>query len=128
MQKVKSFYSDLYTKGKTNPYYEEIVSPLGPGAIKKCTQMELENIEKQITMDDLSKCLVKTRNNVLPGSDSFLGLFYKVFCVKLKHLVLCAVHYEYSDKFLPPYEHYVIGSVIPKSHKDLILIQSWNIL
>ena len=56
MEKVNTFYKELHAKRFTNPDYEEIVSPLGSGAIKKFTHIEIEKAENKITMGEFPIC------------------------------------------------------------------------
>ena len=107
MKEVKEFYEDLYKKRQTNP------------------ELELRNTEAKITMEELSACLAKTRNNVAPGSSGFMGAFYKVFWVDLKSLVLKTIHDIFDDNTLPVSQRYGIVSIIPKAGKDNTLIQNW---
>ena len=101
MKEVKDFYEDLYKKRQTNPVYAEIVEALGPGAIKQLTEIKLKKTEAKITMEELTTCLAKTRNNVAPGSSGFSGAFYKVFWVDLRSLVLTSIHCIIEDNTLP---------------------------
>lgn len=68
MDEVRSSYRDCYKGRETNPDYVEIVDALSPNAIMMLTEMEIRQTEKQIILEDLTKALVKTRNNTAPGS------------------------------------------------------------
>ncbi len=106
--------------------YAEIVEALGPGAIKQLTEIELKKTEAKITMEELTACLAKTRNNVAPGSSGFSGAFYKVFWVDLRSLVLTAIHCIFEDITLPASQRYGIVTIIPKAGKDNTPIQNWQ--
>ena len=56
--------------------------------MKGITQIEREKLDSNIEMEEVSKYLMKTRNNVAPGCWGFTGAFYKVFWRYLKHVVL----------------------------------------
>ncbi len=103
---MKELYEDLYRKRQTNPVYSEIIDALDPNAIKQLTELELKNTEAKITMEELSACLAKTRNNVAPGSSGFTGAFYKVFWVDLKGLVLLTIHNIFDGSTLPVSQRY----------------------
>ncbi len=106
--------------------YSDIIDALKPGAIKQLTEIELKNTEAKITMEELSTCLAKTRNNVAPGSSGFTGAFYKVFWVDLKSLVLTTIHNIFYNNTLPASQRYGIVTIIPKAGKDNTLIQNWR--
>ena len=91
--------------------------------MKGITQMEKEKLDSDIKMEEVSKCLMKTRNNVAPGSGGFTGAFYKVFWCYLKHVVLGAIHQIFKDKSLPISLRLGIIALIPKgacNYIDLI--------
>lgn len=67
MKEVRYFYKDLYKSRTTNPNYDEIINALGPGAIKLLSQAELQYTERQMTIEEHSNCLKKTKNNTKPG-------------------------------------------------------------
>ena len=60
--------------------------------VKQISLHDRDNLENEISMDELSKTLKNTRNNVAPGAGGFTGGFYKVFWKNLKNIVLGAVH------------------------------------
>ena len=62
------------------------------GQVKKISEAEKGNLEKAITMEEISKTLKNTRNNVAPGVGGFTGAFYKIFQGFLKQIVLGAMH------------------------------------
>ena len=68
------------------------------GQVKKISEAEKENLEKTITMEEVSKTLKNTRNNIAPGVGGFTGAFYKVFWCFLKQIVLGAMHEIFVNK------------------------------
>ena len=58
---------------------EDILEMTGP--IKKICAHDSEKLEEELTMEEVSKTLKNTRNNVAPGASGFTGPFYKVFGV-----------------------------------------------
>ena len=71
-------------------------------------------------MEEVSKCPMKTRNNVAPRFGRFTGAFYKVFWCYLKHIVLRAIHQIFKDKALPVTLRLGIIELIPKGAKQYI--------
>ena len=49
--------------------------------MKTISAFEKENLEKEMTMEEVSKTVKNTRNNVEPGAGGFMGAFYKVFWI-----------------------------------------------
>ena len=47
--------------------------------MKKISEEESCQLEKKITMEEVSRTLKNTKNNVAPGAVGFTGSFYKVF-------------------------------------------------
>ena len=86
--------------------------------VKIITQIERGKLDSNIEMDEVSKYLMKTRNNVAPGLGGFTGAFYKVFWCYLKHVVLGAIHQIFKDKALPITLRLGIIVLIPKGAKN----------
>ena len=68
---VRKLYWKLYRKQEVKVNMEEVRNMTGH--IKKIPDVECTILEKKITMDDLSRCLKNTKNNVAPGSGRFSG-------------------------------------------------------
>ena len=53
------------------------------GEVKGIREDDKCQLEKKITMEEVSNTLKNTKNNVTPGAGGFTGSFYKVFwCYK----------------------------------------------
>ena len=109
---VRKFYWMLYRKQEVEITTDEIRNLTGH--IKKISNAEKARLEHNIQMDELSKCLKNTRNNIAPVCGGFLGAFYKVFWCFLKNVFLGAVHQILEDKQLP------------KRSKDRRYITNWR--
>ena len=77
-------------------------------------------------MEEVSKTLKNTRNNVAPGVGGFTGAFYKVFWCFLKQIVLGAMHEIFVNKELPLTVRLGIIALIPKGDKDRRYISNWR--
>ena len=75
-------------------------------------------------MEEVSKCLMKTKNNVVPGSGDFTGAFYKVIWCYLKHVELGSIHQIFKDKSLPISLRLGLIALIPKGAKDKRCIET----
>ena len=112
----QEYYWKLYRKEETVIDKSSILEMTGQ--VKKISEAEKENLEKTITMEEVSKTLKNTRNNVAPGVGGFTGAFYKVFWCFLKQIVLGAMHEIFVNKELPLTVRLGIIALIPKGEKD----------
>ena len=71
------------------------------GDVRKISEDESCRLEERITMEEVSKTLRKTRNNVAPGAGGFSGSFYKVFWCLIKFIVLGAIYEIFENRELP---------------------------
>ena len=74
---VRKFYWKLYKKEETFCSKQYILKRIGE--VKGISEDDRCNLEKEITMEEVSNTLKNTKNNVAPGAGGFTGLFYKVF-------------------------------------------------
>ena len=74
---VRKFYWNLYRKGETNCRKEEILEKIGE--VKRISDDERYNLEERITLEEVSKTLRSTRNDVAPGAGGFSGSFKRSF-------------------------------------------------
>ena len=73
---IRNFYWKLYRKEATFFDKKYILDKIGD--VKKISAFDKENLDKEITMEEVSMTLKNTKNNVAPGAGSFRGAFYKV--------------------------------------------------
>ena len=86
--------------------------------MKKIIKEENCQLEKKITMEEVSNTLKNTKNNVAPGAGGFKSSFYKVFWCYIKKIVLETIHEIYDNKELPISVRLGIIALIPKGDKD----------
>ena len=83
---VHKFYWSLYKKEETFCSKEEIMEYIGE--VKEVSEDDRIQLERQITLEEVSNTLKNTKNNVAPGAGGFTASFYKVFWIYLKKLSL----------------------------------------
>ena len=88
--------------------------------INKISNIKGANLEKKITLEEQSRCLKNTKNNVAPGSGRFIDTFYRVFWCNLKNVILGVVHQFFKDRQLPITLSLGIFALISKGLKDRI--------
>ena len=118
---VRKRYWKLYRKEATIIDKNNILERIGD--VKKMSAYDKENLEKEITMEEVSKTLKNTRNNVAPGAGRFTGFFYKDFWVFLKIIVLGAI---FENKELPLTARLGIIALILKGDMDRCYISNWR--
>ena len=96
------------------------------GDVRKISEQESCRIEEKITMDEVSKTLRNTENNVAPGAGGFSGSFYKVLWCLIKCIVLGAIHEIFENKEIPITVRLGIIALIPKGDKDKRFISNWR--
>ena len=86
--------------------------------MKGISESDRCQLEKEITLEEVSNTLKNTKNNVAPGAGGFTGSSYKVFWCLLKKIVLGAIHKIFKNKKLPLLVRLGKIALIPKCDKD----------
>ena len=121
---VCKYYWILYRKEETFYRKQEILEKIGE--VKKISEEERCQLEKKITIEEVSKMLKNTKNNVAPGAGGFTGSFYKVFWCYIKWIVLGTIHKIFDNKEFPISVRLGIIALIPKGDKDKKFISNWQ--
>ena len=129
-EEIFRFYNDLYLNKDYDLEHESIdqfFSPLNADYHgKKISEPEKQKLEGNITLEEMTKYLKKTRNNVSPGSSGFTNEFYKFFWRDLKIFVLNAVEFAFDNNRLSVTQNLGIISIIPKGDKDKRYLNNWR--
>ena len=113
---VRKYYWSLYRKEETLCSKEEILEKIRE--VKMISEEENCQLERKITMGEVSNTLKNTKNNIAPGAGGFMGSFYKVFWCYVKWIVLGTIHKIYDNRELPISVRLGIIALIPKGDKD----------
>ena len=120
--KVNSFYQKLYEKKEVeNCGIRELVSE-----VPHLNERDMKELEGEITYEEASNVLKNMNNSKSPGSDGFSAEFFKVFWVKLGHLVVRALNASFRKGILTPTQREGVIVCIPKGDKDRELIKNWR--
>ena len=98
---ISNYYKDLFSKKDISD--RNIEDFLGPEASNSCPKLSNKQKEKNeglISVEELTKYLKKSKNNVSPGSSGFTNEFYKFFWIDLKLFVTKAINYSYEQGML----------------------------
>ena len=107
-----NFYRKLYSEDKKIVFK----SPKFKGP--KLSNEERENLEKPITMDEMSKALSLMKNGKTPGSDRLSVDFYKSFYEEIKQPLFKCLCTGIENKQLHNSARRGIITLIPKARKD----------
>ena len=66
------------------------------------------------------------KNGKTPGIDGFPAEFFKVFWVKLKHMIYRSIKFVYKLGELPVTMRQCVISCLPKGNKDRSILQNWR--
>jgi len=90
------------------------------------TEQEANEIEGEITLEELTETLKKTSNNSTPGYSGFSYAFYKLFWSDLKFFILNSANYSFISGQLPVSQRMGIISLLPKGNKPKNLLTNWR--
>ena len=120
---MRKFYWCLYRREEVNCRKDEILEKIGE--VRRISKEESCKLEDRITLEEVSKTLSNTRNNVPPGAGGLSGSFYKVFWCLIKYVVLGTIHKIFENRELQITVRLGIIALIPKGDKDKKFISRW---
>ena len=83
-------------------------------------------MEGQIGVEELTKYLKKSKNNVAPGSTGFSNEFYKFFWRDIKIFVVESINHGLKNGMLSVTQRLGIITLIPKGDKDKTYLKNWR--
>ena len=92
----------------------------------KISENEKVKMEGLLSLDELTKYLKKTKNNVSPGSSGFSNEFFKFFWIDIKLFVMNALNFGYEMGMLSVTQRLGIVTLIPKGDKDKTFLKNWR--
>ena len=126
---ICDFYRDLFRCKDNQLNHQSIDHFLGPESchsIKKLSLAQKNGMKGTLTLEELTRYLKKTKNNVAPGSTGFTNEFFKFFWRDLKHFVVKSVKYSFENNKLSASKSLGIISIIPKGDKDKRFLSNWR--
>ena len=79
-----------------------------------------------ITIEEMTKYLKKSRNNVSPGSSGFTADFFKFFWRNIKQFVVRSANYSFDIGSLSIQQRLGIITLLPKGLKDKRYLANWR--
>ena len=92
----------------------------------KLSESQANDLEDEISLEELTAVLKKANNNSTPGSSGFTYAFYKFFWKQLGPFIHLAANYSFNVGKLPSTQTIGIISLIPKGEKPKELLDSWR--
>ena len=92
----------------------------------KLTPEQSDPIEGDITLEELTSILRKTRNDSSPGSTGFTYAFYKTFWNQLGGFILDAANHSFVINKLPSSQTIGLISLLPKGDKPKEYLSNWR--
>ena len=126
---IFGFYNNLFENKDDELDFqsiEEFMSPNDISNVPKLSESQKSNMEGKITLDEMTRYLKKSKNNVSPGSSGFTNEFYKFFWRDIKHFVINAVEFAFENNRLSVSQNLGIISIIPKGEKDKRFLTNWR--
>ena len=92
----------------------------------KLNPEQVQLLEKDITLQELTDALKKTKNGSTPGFSGFTYAFYKCFWRYLGKTILNAMKYSFIINKLPSSQTIGIISLLPKGEKPKQFLENWR--
>ena len=124
LDEIQFFYQNLYSKQRSTQINPQ--DSLSGCEYCKLTEEEKENLEGEISYDELAKAVKKSKNNSSPGGSGFTNEFFKFFWKDLGQFLLRSLNYSYSSGQLSITQRRGIITCLPKPGKPRNLIKNWR--
>ena len=127
--KIQDYYQNLYTNRDEFLDLTDIGNYIGAEAaseIPKLSNEESAEIDGEITLDELSEVLFKTKDSSAPGFSGISYIFYKKYWDFFGPLLIEVYKESFARNKLPKTFSYGVISLIPKPGKDKTLLSNWR--
>ena len=108
---------------------EDINEYLGEEAVagaKKLTEEEREEMDRDITLEDIDETIKDLKSDKSPGVTGFTNEFYKEFNKDLNIWILNYIKYTYQERSLSYMQRRGAITLIPKGEKDKRDLGNWR--
>lgn len=123
LQEQVRFYQELYTSNK------EVNFALQDYNLDSIlTEHQKAELEKEISLDELSTAVQTMPNNKTPGCDGLPIEIYKVLWPKIKEVYFEAVKSSVKNTKLMPSARKGVITLMPKIDRNILLLKNWRSL
>ena len=125
---TRAYYRNLYADKDELITINSISDFLGAdtGNYTKLSENQANDLEGDITGEELLSVLKKTSNDSAPGSSGLSYSFYKFFWGDLKHFILKSANHSFIIQKLPHSQRMGIISLLPKGNKPKEFLKNWR--
>ena len=97
LENLKTHFEDLYSDKNTPECNDDINEMFcDQGAANLLDDTDIENLNKELTIEELSNALRLSKNGSAPGSDGLPGEIYKFFWKDLREPLISCFNYSFS--------------------------------
>ena len=123
----KQLYScqNTYTKAEISEAEQHFINEENVEH-QKISDNEKEQIDKELTIDELAAAVKELPNNKAPGIDGIVIETYKMFWTEIKDLLFDSITYGIRQGRLSIDQKRGILSLIPKKDKNITQIKNWR--
>ena len=124
VNETKSFYEKLYSARDILDY--DITRLLHFSDIPKLNELQKEDLEGEITYNEMLAALKLMKNNKSPGSDGFTTEFIKFFWNDIGYFVVRSINHGYKSGELSATQKEGVIVCLPKGNKNKKYLKNWR--
>ena len=127
--KIRAFYADLYHNKDDQLGNESIEEYIGSEASEKVPRLsdqDKNDLEGEITLEELSAILEKTKDSSAPGFSGISYIFLKKYWEFFGPLLVLVFKESFRYGRIPRFFSYGVIKLLPKPGKDKMLLGSWR--
>ena len=128
-EETAKYWEKMFADEGITTEEEDIREYLGEEAVagaKKVTEQEREEMDRDITLEDIEETIKNLKSDKSPGVTGFTNEFYKEFSKDLNIWILNYIHYTYQEKTLSYMQRRGAITLIPKGQKDKSDLGNWR--
>ena len=127
--KIREFYADLYGNKDDqlgNVSIEEYIGLEASEKVPRLDDKDKNDLEGEITLDELSAVLEKTKDSSAPGYSGISYTFLKKYWEFFGPLLVLVFKESFRCGRIPRFFSYGVIKLLPKPGKDKMLLGSWR--
>lgn len=125
LDEIKKYYSNLY-KQDDNLENVDLNDLTTSYNIPKLNNVERNNLEEEISIDEIAKAVRQMKNNKSPGTDGYTPEFFKFFWIDIGVLLFRSFKTAIEKGELSYTQKQGIVSIIPKGNKPREHLKNWR--
>lgn len=122
---VAEFYEKLYSCDNKLSNAQSFLDSIKDD-IKKISESSIEMCDQEISLNEISHCINKLKDNKSPGNDGLISEFYKFFQNELSPFLLFVFTEAIQQGYLPNSLRQGLITLLPKPNKDILFLENWR--